>query len=502
MSFYDQYKPLRNLMSRLNVPNGLVDLWVYSNHLDRGQSLPANYAGDANISVRTTLKQHLYPWEIDTLSRELLLNGSTQGNRSLKTWRDLSAAVNHLRRLDDEAYAYGDKPRDVLLEMHRIPHRQFHWQKRDNPNTYIRALKIFGAPAVDEILVREYGVTARQYILLGLAIAGHLIRSPLYSTNAEQGFSEALNVSPDALRSFFDRVSASREQLKEKIKSSQTYDGDWTYCWNPLEATPLVRIDPTHPERTICPIPHHFARRTTTGIFYDIANKPGFDNAFGKAFEAYIGEVINVTCSDPRFAAHSETKYSVAGNEKHGVDWVLSDNTGNLVIECKTKRLTLHARLLTNLEALESDISIMAEAIVQLYKNIADALRGFTSWSPNGLPIFPMIVTLEDWHILSPSVRNMLVSAVKQKMVEKNVDKTLLAKYPYTIASAVEMEVACQIIAKQGVATFMTLAIAPERNGWSLMPLATSDFPDEMKSISYNLFPDEFESLAPNQPNS
>jgi hypothetical protein len=75
------------------------------------------------------LKEHFYPWDLDILARELVLNAGKRGDRSLRTWDHLAVAVNHIRRLDEAAYMdSGTEPSDVIFELHRIAHRQFPWQ--------------------------------------------------------------------------------------------------------------------------------------------------------------------------------------------------------------------------------------------------------------------------------------------------------------------------------------------------------------------------------------
>ena len=73
----------------------------------------------------------------------------------------------------------------------------------------------------------------------------------------------------------------------------------------------------------------------------------------------------------------------------HGTDWILSDKTGHIFIESKTKRLTVNAKTLSDLVALDKDLAIMAKAIVQHYKNIRHALSGKSKWKPDGRPIYP-----------------------------------------------------------------------------------------------------------------
>jgi hypothetical protein len=112
------------------------------------------------------------------------------------------------------------------------------------------------------------------------------------------------------------------------------------------DLAPLVSFDRNHPERVICPIPFYLLRRISTGIFYDLVNKSDFDNAFGESFQMYVGEVIEFACKPPRFAITPEESYYIGSRKFHGVDWILSDDTGHLFIEAKTKRLTLGANVL------------------------------------------------------------------------------------------------------------------------------------------------------------
>lgn len=122
MDFYEDYKPFRNYMRKFSLVESLVDVWRYSLHVLNGAPLPADYA--IGKPPFEPIKRNVWPWELDILAREIVLNATTKGDRSLRRWNDLAGAINHIKRLDNEAYvAFGDQ-RDVLLEMHRIVHRQ------------------------------------------------------------------------------------------------------------------------------------------------------------------------------------------------------------------------------------------------------------------------------------------------------------------------------------------------------------------------------------------
>jgi hypothetical protein len=79
-----------------------------------------------------------------------------------------------------------------------------------------------------------------------------------------------------------------------------------------------------------------------------------FDNPFGNSFQAYVGEIVRATCKPPRFSLLAEEPYLVGSRKMHGVDWILSDATGHLFIESKTKRLTVGAKTLGDPAALDN----------------------------------------------------------------------------------------------------------------------------------------------------
>jgi hypothetical protein len=144
MGFYEDYKPFRNYMRRFSLAESLVDVWQYSLHILNHLPPPADYAiGKPPLDP---IKRNVWPWELEILAREIVLNATTKGDRSLRRWNDLAGAINHIKRLDNKAYAaFGDQ-RDVLLEIHRIVHRQFPWQIGVGVNPLMRAFKNFRAP--------------------------------------------------------------------------------------------------------------------------------------------------------------------------------------------------------------------------------------------------------------------------------------------------------------------------------------------------------------------
>ena len=97
----------------------------------------------------------------------------------------------------------------------------------------------------------------------------------------------------------------------------------------------------------------------------------------------------------------------------------------------------------------------MAGHVVQHYKNILDAQAGCTPWTPRVAPSFPLIVTLEDWWIFTPTVVGLLSDSVDRRLGEAGLSPGLARDMPYTIVSIDELEIALQVISETGIAPFL-----------------------------------------------
>lgn len=495
MGFYEQYKPFRNYMRRFDLLTGLTALWGYSLHLTDGRPLPAGYAAGKPPSVVTPLSHHVHPWDLDILARELILNAGSGGDRDLRRWDHLATAINHVHRLDEAAFMESPNPGDdVLLDLHRMAHRQFPPQTKVDVNATMRSFKIFGHVALEPIVVRELGMTMRQFTLLWMALSGHFLKH--WGLSTTQDYS-VVGIPKEASAAFLSRIACPIDKLRTETSGRQSYGRDWLYTWNPLQATPLVAFDQDHPDRTVCPIPSYVTRRFLSGVYYDLVNAKGFDNPFGQAFQAYVGEVIAATCPAPRFRTLAEKPYGASGRRMHGADWVLSDGSGHLFIETKTKRLRVDAKTLSDTTVLDKDLVAMAEAVVQNYRNIRDALDGKTQWVPDGLPVYPLVLTLEDWFIFSPRVSQMLEKHVLDLLDHEGLPASIIDEMPYTVASAHEFEIVVQIVAQTGIAAVMAGALKPERWRASLMPFVRDGFKEEMSRLNYRLFAEDVKALAP-----
>ncbi|MDT4853006.1 hypothetical protein FQZ97_872600 [compost metagenome] len=238
-------------------------------------------------------------------------------------------------------------------------------------------------------------------------------------------------------------------------------------------------------------------KRASQGLFYEIAQAEGFNNPFGASFQAYLGEVLGETFPSPQFKSYEEREYKVGRDRKDGVDWILTDDQANLFIECKAKRMTVGAKSAVDPAIIGQQVDYLAKAVIQLYKNIADALAGHTHWTRNDRPIFPLVVTLEDWYLFGTSA-DLLAEGVRTRMAEANLELTWLDTMPYTVASCEDFEDVSPTIAEVGIHAFFSLKHSGDQQRWMIQHFAKEHFNEVYRrTVHRDLFREEWNRILP-----
>jgi hypothetical protein len=234
-------------------------------------------------------------------------------------------------------------------------------------------------------------------------------------------------------------------------------------------------------------------------VYYEICNAPNFSKAFGNAFQHYVGEVLSAAVKKTSMAILSEREYRVGKERKDSVDWIVSDATSELFIECKTKKVRYASKIaLTMTGMLDDDLGKMAAFIVQTYKTLNDAQQGlYLHWSPGSRPVYPIIVTLEDWYVSLPNIVAAIDDRVRTRLAGLGIEGSVLEENPYTICSVADLERAMQIIAQVGIHFFMRKRFEGEMSFWPVRSFMLSAFKAEMRQVQTNLFPDVMEGIGP-----
>lgn len=483
----DLYTPFQDETRKLSLLPSLYELWRFH------QGIPTS--GILKLSGPPGFLQiEVYAWELDILSREILLNAGEQGSNSLRTFPGIVRAINHIRRinqgLSEREIHSGD---DALRAMHQHVHQQIRWQHTRDEARLIRTFKVFGYPDLERVFVEATGVPVRSLFFMGLAIRGALNKDLRF--NANQDFTE-FGIEDEVRDSFFRLVSTSNETIRDQLRQIQKYDSRWAYTWNPLESKPFIFIGGDDPSHLWCPLPTMLFRRITEGLFYDLLRHPSYSKPYGAAFEAYVGDVLHEIFLAPKYVVTGEEPYRGKQGIKHGTDWIVSDATSNIFIECKTKRMKHDAKTVAEGGVLESELVDLAKAIAQLYANIDDALAGRSQWTPNNRPVHPFVVTYEDWYLFTPQVVGSLKELVISQLKKKGLSVTLLDSMPYVVTSIAEFEVAAQAIAQIGIDRYCSTCSTSSYSHFQLSNCAHEKF-GEHKVDYQRLFGDSWGKMFP-----
>jgi len=476
MKIYDLYKPFRNELRKMGLQPALANIWRY-------QKLAAPSALiKVPIGINGSVFE-FYVWELHTLCREVLLHASGSEN-TLSTPNGLIKMINHIRRINEgiseRTVNSGD---EALNALHALAHQQARWQYSRDEARLFRAYHIYSDHELAPIFRQATDLSVRDMFLLAMAMTGSGTRQA--GTNASQDYS-AFGISQDARDIFFSMTGTTLTNIRHRLDELQRYDDGWEFTWNALEATPFVNVDDNKTPIFWCPLPQLLFRRVTEGLFYDLVQgaktlKIKYGNEYGHAFERYVGRVIGEVLDAGNFSITGEQPYKVKKADKHGVDWIVSDSTGNLFIECKARRLKQDAKETPDGESLDKSLDELAEAVVQLYANIDDATKGISKWVPNGLPVYPIVVTYEDWYLLTPQVVEKLNEYVRSRLEKKELPKELVETIPFFVTSINEFEMAAQDIAYLSIQRFCAASIAKEYRHFQLSALAATEFPTDAK---------------------
>ena len=499
-NIYHLYKPLRNYLKQFSTMDSLGVIRAYLQYMQFGQGFPYDVqVDDSFLRAKSKPESGVYEWQLETLAKEIILNTeTTTTNKTLREWRYFSGALNKLKDFENNiSIQYSDIfKKQILIELYRISHRQFPWQTHPNLISLTRYYKIFSHPEIDSIIQKNTGLTTKELYVIGFAFTGVYIE--FFSLNYPPEL-QILGITQEKIDKFLKHFSTDMESIKKLITDSQSYDYDYAYTLSPLRITPLIRTIHNGKDSIIAPVPTFLFKRFTDGIYYEICKDPDFAHPFGHSFQSYIGEVIDKSNIDKRFKYFKEDEYYVGRDRKDTADWIVLDNTANLFIECKTKRLRATAKItLEDNLALEEELNLMADFIVQVYTTIID-YRGdhYKEIKNNNKPCFPVVVTLEEWYVFGDKIiSEMLDKKVKNKLEEKKIDPTIVEKEPYTICSAGEFNILTQIINLVDIQKFMSEKTTGEHRLWALTSFMFSKYSREY-NLAVDLFPEDYKEIHP-----
>lgn len=439
------YKKIVKIARRLGLRDSLQHIWAYNLHVSYAFNLPSEYRHTANTEQPIKLSDYIREFHLDLHAREVLLYSgkSSQATHSLKEWNDFSEFHNAIINYGNEV---SGKKIDIWLTIHRIGHQQIFFFDRVNSHYLGRYWSLFKRKPIAELLERRFGMSVLEYFLLTAGVFAIYLTKPESDLFADLA---VLKIPEEAMRARIEPLSATLQEMRNRLSSQRKLGSSWEYTFNDLNLTPLLIVNKHKPNKLFCPRPQLLVRRLLSGAYFDLVGETGFSKAFGDAVEDLVGDLIQR--SDPRLLPRKPTPYRTGEGLRHGTDWLLSDGSGHVFIECKSARIPLQAKVALATDDVLKGMQRLAAAIVQNYSNIEDALQGRSGFQTKGLPIHSLIVTLEDWILFSPLASNSLRELVEQKLTAKGSNPAIVQTSPYVVVSVRDLPNLMHAMAECGI---------------------------------------------------
>jgi hypothetical protein len=407
-------------------------------------------------------------WGIDTLIRDLLATGCLFGSRRLQRWREFADIGNRLHTLEDQIY--GDHPHregDVLYELFRIAHRQFPWQNGMSKDYMARYVALYRSPELAAVIEAEFGVSFDEIFRWAVLLFSAFSKGVRVD---EASMTRMMKGDQAARARLIDRVALELPTLRKMARDSSIPDINFAYRPNPLREKPIIHaIDEAGGPLLYCPVPAYLLERLLDGLYYDVVNRKDFPNAYGRAFQWYVEEVCRSAASS-KLRVLGEAKYGHQKLRRDSIDLILSDDSGDLFIECKTRRVSRQAKVdLRSTSIIAQEMEKMSESIFQSYKTLNDALNGgYAHWQSRRLPSYLLIVLLNPWYITGPKLWEHVFDGVKTRLTRSSIPVSILSEAPPTICSIAELEALARVLSEVSLDRVLSQKVEAAYSQWLL----------------------------------
>jgi len=441
---FDYYKTFRNSIRKYPLEDSLGVIRVYSQHLANNLSIPSD------MTVFPAVKDPVagvHQWELEIIARECIAHSpnSTVAGRTMRNHHNFLEVLYKLRKLEDQISGIVGTQDNVLIELHRIGHRQFQWQT-DTPNDrlMIRYYKIFNHSLMQPLIQQKFDMDMRTIYTIGLGLAGTYLKWFALHYPPEIKLDQKYGVTHVAIDKFLVHFSSNIDDLREGISEEvkQNMNEKYAYFFDAFKSFPLIQMKAQGKDSLVAPIPTMLTWRFTQGIYYEIYEMKGFDKAFGGSFQQYIGDVLADVLGESMIILPEEKSANDRGVPCS--DWFVIDEESVLYVESKTKRLQLGAKVsLNDTTALESELKKLAMAVRQTYQCIDASnnqkLKGEEYLDLSHKRPYPIVVTLESWYIFG-STWVKLNEFVKEELIKHSLPVEWLEDFPFTVCSVSEFE--------------------------------------------------------------
>jgi len=496
---------LLTMLSHTEDPDTLTMLWAV-HALQNGRAAAArkhlNFPPQANTSNLDS-PFAVFPWDIETLVT-LMMNTPKSVSppwmmrpmnvRQFNTAADL---INLLRAAEDFDSADRVTAENVLMEMHRIAHRTFAWQRGfvNVPETY-RSLFIYGQGKSEEYFEETYGLSTVDFYTVAFVYMSIFFNKAWTVAVDDLGFFNAVrNKVRRAERLLASGIWDARREssaLLRRFELSAERRLPIIYQPSYLKMRPMVQVNTTVRPAFIAPLPTLLLHRATVGLFYDVI-KGGtvVRNDAGARFEEYCRKSIKAHC--PAFEVSPPVTYKLKKNPVETPDVILQ-LSGQVVavMECKASKMTFEAQYGDNpVEEAHDGYSQIAKAIFQLWRFFSHVRRKLLDFViAEDAPA--VVLTLDAWTLMSSELRREVIAEAKLIAAQKEPEITDEDQRSPVFCPLHELDHLLLVSTEQQLLEGMKAAIRPEFDGWALLTVRETVVEKLPEQKKYAFDPAEF----------
>lgn len=438
-------------------------------------------------------------WELETLTTLLLTTPKYELRDGLNKLPDcaqfgtMAKAINLLRALENAESGLYLRNNSVLLELHRLAHRQFPWQAGYfNAIQLYRYAYLYGQGACGEYFRKKTSLSLNEFSLIGMGLYQLFCERPYVARDISM---EAVGIPYDKVQAAVALFSVTLANAREKSASLKSKFGAGQptgYRPSVLRQSPIISFG-SQDERLLSPLPELIVQRMTSGVFYDLLS--GGDHIRNEAaarFEDYCRLFVQKALD--RINAQSSRKYKFKGNLIDSPDLLLEiDGVVQVIVECKARKLTVDAQYADDPAARACDeYAEIAKGLVQIWRFVAHVRLGIAHADFND-NVIGMVLTLDPWLLMSGE----LIAYVQNEASKLSVNVPEISecdKRPIIFCSVEEFERTLLVATDQEFLDTIFAASKEKYKGWALSNIYESIFG---KDKSKKAFPFDLADVLP-----
>lgn len=295
---------------------------------------------------------------------------------------------------------------------------------------------------------------------------------------------------PDVTHADYDQFmqlySLPMKEMKQRLAAGRKLDDTFMYQFHALQSHPLILTEVDRRTANICPVPTLLFWRITSGLFYDLIKERGFDQAFGASFQEYVGDMLEKTLRETPTTIYPEE----TDPRPKRTDWIIDQPSAFMLVECKTKRMTIGARTtIQDNNELHAQLEVIGEAVAQSYQALEAYRNG--KYRQQQYPYnavkqpFICVVTLENWRVIGPQLET-LREIVKDRLLQVGLDANLMKQAPFIVCSVNELEEFAYLLKTHDLANIVRdYWDNLEMSSWAFISYLWHRYKEELEQYQY-----------------